>query len=229
MQTDQMSDRTRNIFEMAKRVKYLGTQNPQLATEKPVTVALFEAFGTGITRLEQAGMDKVSSSGAGKSETRNKAARSREMRADLRRIKRTALILEKRMPEFQNSFILPEGDMSYEQMLVTTEAFLRDKVPYESGFDDYGLDKNFFDNLRENADGFDENAEKQANAKNKGVGTTAETGEITKDIIEARKELKTVLENHFRRDADKLAEWLSASHIERREYSKENEPENPTA
>ena len=87
-----MSDRKRNILEAAERVGFYGQDNPNLATELPFTVELFAANQTNIERFHQAGIVLSEAESEGKSGTRSKAARAREITADLRLVAKTGRI-----------------------------------------------------------------------------------------------------------------------------------------
>lgn len=223
-----MNDRKREILNAADRIDFYGEANPQLATELAVTVELFAANKTNITRLHAAGITSDTSSAAGKSATRSKVARSRQVHSDLRRVARTAKLIEKKVAGFQNTFDMKGGILSYQELIDKANAFIANHVANKNDFAKYGLSDAFFTELGADVTELGEASEGQADAKRTGVGVTADSEAVLEDTLEVRGELKIAIENHYKNNSQKLAEWLTASHIKRRGES-EAKPEPPPA
>lgn len=220
-----MSDRKRNILEAAIRIGFYGEANPQLASEVPYTVELFLANQNNILRLNQAGIVSASAIGAGVSGTRSKVARAEEIEADIRLVAQTARLIDARFPDFQNTFILPRGSLTYDQIVQYAESFAADAPAHEAKFDQYALKKEFFTALTAKVAGFRLASQEQADGKREGVGATAEVEDALRATLDTRKELNRVIKNHYRNNPQNLAEWLTASHIRRKQDK--NEGENP--
>ena len=211
-----MSDRKRNVLDAAQRIDFYGEANPQLKTEVPYTVELFNVNKSCIDRLVQAGITSASAGGAGTSGTRSKAARFEEIVDDLRLVAKTARRMEKKDPNFVNTFILPRGNPTYDEAMERADSFLRDAPANRAGFTQYALTEQFFAELAADVAEFRDAWQQQADGKRTGVGATADTDAAIEAFLDNRKELDRVLKNRFRTDPVKLAEWLTASHIERR-------------
>ncbi len=216
-----MSDRKRNILEAAERIGYFGTANPQLATELPSTVEWFAANADNVERLHQAGITSASSGSAKTSGTRSKVARAKEIENDLRLVARTAKTVEMKNKDFKNTFTLSRGSLSYQEIIERADSFVADAPASKTYFDKYSLTTEFFTELGTDAAEFREAAHGQADAHRTAVGTTADTEAILEDTLDTRKHLDTALQNHYRDNPAKLAEWLTASHIERRQRKTE--------
>jgi len=221
-----MSDRKREILYALERIDYYDQANPQLKTELPFTVELFLANQNNISRLKAAGITSISAGGAGMSETRSKVARAAEIEADLRRVVTTANRLEKKVPGFQNTFKLPRGGLSYQQLIEHAESFIADAAAFQAEFALRGLTAQFFTELAAAVAEFKETAQQQADAKRTSVGTTADVEDILEDALDVRADLNTAIKNHYRNNPQKLAEWLTACHIERKKSGTPNPPEN---
>src|SRR5215213_6550918 len=143
-----MSDRVRRALEALERIDYFGMANPELATALPLTVELFAAIKTAITQLSAAGVSRESATSLGKNETLTKTAIFDEIYADLRVIAQTAEIMEKRIPNFENTFTLPRDMMSTAQLLDKAKAVYADSEAVESDFIAYGLSKQFRNDLQ---------------------------------------------------------------------------------
>ncbi len=223
-----MSDRKRNVLEAAERIDYFGKASPQLAAELPSTVELFAANANNVERLHQAGITSASSGSAKTSGTRSKVARANEIVADLRLVARTAKIIEKKNKNFTNTFTLPRSGLIYQEITERAASFIADAPAYKKDFDKYALTTEFFAELGTDVEEFREAAHGQADAHRTGVGATADTEAILADTLDTREELDRALRNHYRNNPAKLAEWLTASHIERKKKSAGTPPdENP--
>lgn len=224
-----MSDRKRNILDALTRMEYFNEANPQLKDELIYTVELFLENQSVISRLNAAGITLASAGSAGLNETRSKVARADEIEADLRLAAKTARRMEKKVEGFQNTFTLPRGGLTYQQLIDYTASFIADAAKYQAEFARRGLTEQFYTDLAADAAEFKETAHEQADAKRTTVGANADTEDILKAGLENRAELKNAIENHYRNNPQKLAEWLTASHIERRKSvgANNNPPNNP--
>lgn len=214
----------------AERIDYFAEANPNLATALPATVALFAANRNNVERLNQAGISSASSGGAGMSETRSKVARAREVVGDLRLIVQTAKIIEKNNRDFKNTFTLPRGGMSYREIVDYAASFIADAPEFQADFDKYALTTQFFADLKADVNALRDTSQGQADAKRATVGTTADVESNLQDTLDTREELNRALKNYYRDNPQKLAEWLTASHIERKRRPTEPAPptgENP--
>jgi len=221
-----MSDKKREILNSLEGIDYYGADNPQLATELPVTVELFAANKTNIADLHAAGVTSDAMSATGKSQTRSKVARARSAGSDLRRVARTAKLIEKKNPNFVNAFEISGGYLSYQELIDKARTFATERLKNEADFDRYGLNDEFFDDLRQDVAELGDAAEGQEDAKRGGVGATADIETTLENALDVRSELKVAIENHYRNNPVKLAEWLTASHILRRTKPKDKEPQS---
>lgn len=231
-----MSDRKRNILETCVRIGYFGEANPELKTEVPYTVELFLANQSNIERLNQAGITLVSAKGAGLSGTRSKEARIFDIIADVRMTAKTARIIEEKDSTFQNTFVIDSGRITYEEAINYAESFIRDAPANQARFDKYALRESFFTALQAKVAGFREAAQEQGDGKRESVGANAEQESAIKAALATRKELDRAMKNYFRNNAEKLAEWQTASHIRQPDEADKGEtpptenppPENPS-
>ena len=221
-----MSDKKREILNSLEGIDYYGEDNPQLATELPITVELFEENKANIDALHAAGVTSDTMKATGKSRTQSKIARGRQITSDLRRVARTAKTIGKKKPDFVNSFEMPIGSLSYQEMIDKAQTFATERVKYEADFDRYGLNDEFFADLAEDVAELGTASEGQEDAKRVAVGATADIETILEKSLDVRSELKVAIENHYRDNPVKLAEWLTASHILRKSKAKDKEPQS---
>lgn len=221
-----MSDRKREILYALERIDYYGQANAQLRIELPITIELFLANQTNISRLTAAGITSISAESAGMSETRSKVARASEIEADLRRIVNTGERMEEKNPGFQNTFKLPRGGLSYQELIEHAESFIADAAAYQAEFSLRGLTAQFFTDLATDVAEFKQITQQQADAKRTAVGSNAEIEAILKDALDVRADLNNAIKNHYRNNPQKLAEWMTACHIERKKKKDDAPPEN---
>jgi hypothetical protein len=226
-----MNDRVRRALDALQRIDSFGTANPDLATKLPVTVELFADVKAAITELGEAGMSRESSTSLGRSETLAKTAVYNEIYADLRIISQTADILERKIPNFPNTFTLPRDKMSTAQLLDKAKAVHADSDAVKAHFIAYGLPEKFREDLQADITALETAAEAQSDAKRTTVGANAAAEDALDAALEARRTLDRILRNHYRSDAQKLAEWLTASRIERAPQKPDDgdQPEPPPA
>lgn len=222
-----MSDRIRRALGALERIDYFGMANPDLAAALPLTVELFAAVKTAITQLNAAGISRESSTSLGKNETLNKTALFNEIYAALRVFAQTAEIMERRIPNFANTFTLPRETMNTAQLLDKAKAVYADSEVYKTDFTAYGLKPGVRTDLQEDIDALEATSQSQADAKRTSVGANAAANAALEEAMNARETLNRMMRNHYRDNPQKLAEWLTAWRIERAPQRTEEEPEPP--
>lgn len=144
---------------------------------------------------------------------------------------KTARLAEKKNRNFKNTFTLPRGGLNYREIVERADSFAADAPAFSADFDKYALTAQFFAELKTEADNLRETSHEQADAKRTSVGANADIEAILEDTLDVREELDRALKNYYRDTPQKLAEWLTASHIERKRKTAEPTPpdENPPA
>ncbi|KAK0039379.1 hypothetical protein Bpfe_031212 [Biomphalaria pfeifferi] len=221
-----MSDKSRNILDAAERVEFfLIWQTRNCEPNCLIRSNCLTANKNNIERLNQAGIVSASAEGAGKSGTRSKVAYAEDMENDIRMVAKTAKTIKTKFPDFQNTFILPRGDLSYDDITAHTESFIADAAAHNDKFSLYALNQQFFTELGAKLTGFRTSSQNQADGKRTKVGATAEQEAALKETLVTIKELDRALKNHYRNNPQKFAEWQTASRIRRRSESDAPEPE----
>lgn len=220
-----MSDRARNIFNTGSKMLFFGKANPDLATRLPLSAIEFSTLESLVGQLEATGVSRFSARSAGKSETRTKAAIYDSLEARARAIAGTALILKKKIPNFDNRFTLERNRLSYTDLIQRTKAMYADSETHEKAFTDYGLEETFREDLKKDYTALETGTQRQADAKTESVGGTALIDTICDQILDARDTLNRMMKNVYKNNPQKLAEWKSAAHIETRAPKDEEEPE----
>ena len=138
----------------------------------------------------------------------------------------TAKLMEDKIAGFMNTFVMPNGGLTYDQITEHANSFINDAAAYKNDFTKYALTEEFFSTLAANVAGFADASHGQADAKRTGVGATADVEATLEDLLDNRRNLDRAIKNHCRDNPQKLAEWLTASHIERKKPAAPKPPEN---
>lgn len=128
-------------------------------------------------------------------------------------IAKTARLIETKDPAFQNTFVIDDGSMTYEEAINYAVSFCRDAPANQERFDKYALRETFFTALTAKVADFREVAQDQADGKRTGGGANAEQESRAQSRTRYAQGIRPRNENHFRNDPQKLSEWQTASHI----------------
>jgi hypothetical protein len=161
--------------------------------------------------------------GSMKAGTATKADLYDELYEDLRAINRTAKAIAADEPGgLEEKFRMPRSP-SYAQVLTTARAFLTDAAPLSAKFLEYEMPADFLTDLAEDIAAFDEAEDDQGAGLTNRVGATRTVAQAITAGIAALRQLDPVMRNKYRNDPVRLAEWLSASHVERTPKNKKED------
>lgn len=194
---DGFGDANANAFENTKAVGYFA--------DLKLLVAEANEFGS----LRQ------SSGSAKESSTEHKGVLKRSIIADLREIARTAQLKDDEEPDFVNEFTMPPHNLNYQKTLEVAHSFIEKGSPIEADFKGYGLAEGTFAELTADTHALDQANRQQGAAGTTKVGANARLDEVLKGILDLRRKIDVIARNIFANDPSKLAEWLTASHVER--------------
>lgn len=220
-----MSDEVRSIAEAATRMDSFGDANAGVIAPLPIAVGMFAELKTIKQGLEQSGAARSSFGSAGKSETQSKVAVYNSIYRRLRRMSRTAVMIKKREPDFDNKYLLSRDKMPYQEGIERAKAFHKDGSTDKEKFLGFGLKNTFLDDLNTDITTFEGSGQGQIDAKMSSVGETANIDALVERFMEIHAPLNQIMKNLFADDPQLLAEWRTAAHIER----KKAKPKPPPA
>lgn len=221
-----MSDYLRNNVDSLYRVDSFGDAYNNDFKETDA-VEDFAAIKSGLTELEQQGVSRSSFTNAGKTQTARKSVMAVELEKKARRVAKTAGVIAKKYTDFENTFIIPRYNLTYEKLLELVRQFARDAAAHKVKFAARGLKAEFFDDLNEDIEDFEAALDAQTDNKRGAVGSSAEINRILKDLLEHKADIHETAQNIYDNDPQKFAEWMTAYHVERPAEKKKDEP--PTA
>lgn len=221
-----MTDEDLYEFDSAVRMSDFAAANNGIIKNNAKALSGFASLDASIAALETSGAARVSSSGLRTDGTADKAAAKSALLAYVRKIAKTAKTIKTEEPDFDNKFKLPRGGLSGEALLETAQAFATDLPPVADKFAEYAVTGTPVDKLNDFITAFEAARTQQNTGKGGGVAATAQTRATMKNLKKTRRTLKMVVTNILEDlgDAGLLAEWKSASRVERAAKKKTDEP-----
>lgn len=219
-----MHDLERRRYNMLVRVRdYITANLPDFAGNAVLTENL-NLLNSVIAELE-ASLAKQSS-GVTKLHTGNKSSARSELHSTLRLFNITAQSIAVDNPSIIETFRMPRGDND-RQLLAKARSFLTEANPIKGQFIAFGLAENQFDKLENDITIFETATTEQGKSLTNRVGATATIDNSIDNGLKAVKRINSVVQNRYADNPAKLAEWTSASHIEKTPKKKPEIP--PTA
>ena len=230
-----MSDRNNHLEQRAVRVQNFGIQNSGDFAAGGKAQTHFANIGV---LLKQLGIAK-----AGQKPMRvGMIALIGSLHLDLANISRTAQRIQKSQPDFANGYRLPDNtsDSATLKHADAVLSRLEDKPADDAATKDaksalraqfiaYELPADFITHLRADRDAIT-NADKSNLTENLGgVENTALVESLLGQINFEIAELDTIMHNKYTGQPEKIAAWVSASHVQRAARHKQEPPPTPPA
>jgi len=189
------------------------------------------AFAYFATLVPKAGTDagtQAAGKGAKKAGTTSRAAARLALHNELKTIADTAHGIALTTPGFDQQFRMPQSG-SDQALLANATAFVAAATPVTATFIAHELPADFITVTQGLIDQFKATGVDQAGGLAQQVGATAELKDDRHKGMLMLELLKTVVPNKYRNNPTVLAEWLTASHIERPSHHKKPAPAKPAA
>ena len=219
-----MNDQERNYYNSFVRMRDFGAANNDVIKNTATALTNFTAVSAGVDAIEASG--EVQSSGAIGQGVLQKDFVLADLRAIMRQINRTSRSLAVDDPPIAELFRMPHGN-NEQQTLAAARAFLNNALPVQQQFIDFGMSPDFIAGLQAAIADYEQSITQKNTAMDEGVGATANIGTIVKETLKAVRRLRGIVPNIFAGNAAKLAEWKSASHVEKTSKSKEKKDADP--
>lgn len=125
---------------------------------------------------------------------------------------------------FVNKFRAPRRNRSDLSWIGTGRAFAVELVAVKEKFTDYGYPDDFIAKLILETDEFEAVINAQDSSKRQRIDSNASIDSIIADALKALRTLKVIIPNIFSGNQGKLADWASASHVEKKTHRPTTEP-----
>lgn len=136
------------------------------------------------------------------------------LQEDLKAINRTARALALTTPGLEDMFRVPYN-VGAQAWLTAARSFAENAEPLKAEFIRRGHAPDFIEDLRADTEALQELIRTRAQKSGARVAATAAIDDVIGRGLNAVRELDAIVRNVFRDDPAALAEWTSASHIER--------------
>jgi hypothetical protein len=209
-----MKDTEVRRLEMFIRVRQFGATRQASFPKDTRGSEVLAQVNAVITELEGHATTQASGARAAKEGTALKAVARAALREDLEAISRTARAMALTMPGLADKFRLPRnaGDQA---LLTAARAFAQDAAPLKEEFTRRGLPAGFLSELNAGITAFEESINSRAQKTGTRIAATVAVDDAIERGMNAVRELDAIVRNVFRNDPAALAEWTSASHVER--------------
>ncbi len=212
-----MDDMERLILEMVLRVNNFGVENSAMIAANTIAAAKFAVIETFADQLIAMGELRTTAAQTKCSKTVQRKMYRGEVKTDLSLMAKTATAIKKVNPDFDNVFKVPHDNLNDATLLETARAFhTAASLPaVKKLFTGFALENDFLEDLAADTAGFEAAISEQDTANRARVGANADIDGMLPEVLQAVSVLKVVVPNMFRNDRAKLAEWTSASHVEK--------------
>jgi hypothetical protein len=211
-----MTERQERRLAALGRIVGFGKLHPEDFPAGSKAGTFLEQITAAETAAKNGGTGQSLHGGHRQAGTATKAEFFEEILDDMREISRTARALAMDMTGLDEKFRIPRGT-SHETVLAAARAFLEDATPLSEIFIEYQLPADFLEDLAADIAAFEAADEDQGEGLTEQVGATRSVAEAISIGATSARKLDPILRNLYRRNAERLAEWISASHVERPE------------
>lgn len=209
-----MTTLTARILEMLIRVRQFGLSHPAGFPAGSRGRELLDLVDEYIDTIEELLATYEQHARAAKEKTSVKQAAVAALRKLMTSISRTARSMARNTPGIENKFQMPGGE-TVQELLAAGRSFLTEAEPLKDEFIRRGLAPNFVDDLRGRIMLLDQTVDQQAQKSAARVAANASLTATARSARQTVRELDATVRNVFAADEATLAEWESASHIER--------------
>lgn len=179
-----------------------------------------------ITEMEGHASAQDSGKRAAKEKTTLKKVALKQLRRDLEAVSRTARAMALATPGLGDKFQLSRS-ASVQACLSAARSFAANVEPLKAEFIRRGLAASFLEDLNAHIAALEEAINSKAEKMGARVAATVAVSDAAAHGFKAVRELNAIVRNLFRDDPAALAEWESASHIERSPHHAAKPPVAP--
>lgn len=222
-----MDDLERVITECLQRIHNFGLENSVVIAANALAAAAFAAIGDYVAELDEKGALRTSAGVTKLTQTGFRRMKRTELKGYLIRISNIARDNQKNNPDFINKFRINHKNLNDILLLETARAFHADSLEVKNDFVAYGLPADFREHLQTLIDEFEEAIGEQDSANRARVGANATIDDIVENALTGRRTLTIIVPNLFADNPGKLADWATASHIEKLPKAKPANPPKP--
>lgn len=209
-----MNTKDIRLLEMLIRVHQFCVARADSFTANSRGGELLTLIAAVIAEMEGHASEQESSRRAAKERTAQKKVARKHLREHLETISRTARAMSRTAPGLADKFRMPTS-FAEQASLAAARSFAADAEPLKAEFIRRGLPSDFLETFNTRIDALEELINSHALKTGARVAATVAVSDAAERGHQAVRELDAVVRNIFRDDPAALAEWESASHVER--------------
>ena len=221
-----MTNLVARILEMLIRVRQFGLTHESSFPEGSRGRELFDLAGGFIDALEAQSATHEQHARGAKEKTTLKKSAVAELRELMASISRTARGMARNSPGLADKFRMPP-ERGVQELLTVARSFQTEATPFKDEFIRRGMPPAFIEMLRERIMLLEQTVDEQAQKASARISASVTATDTARSARGAVRELDDIVRNVYAEDAAALAEWESASHIERAPHRAEEEEASP--
>jgi hypothetical protein len=175
---------------------------------------LFTQLDEVISEIEGHAASQSSGKRASKEKTTLKSVALANLIEDLEAVSRTARVMALTIPGLDDKFRMPRN-VGEQAWLAAARSFAADAEPLKAEFVRRGLPESFLEDLKADTAELQESIQHKSQTSGARVAARAAIDDAVERGMKIVRELDAIVRNIFRNDPATLAEWVSASHVER--------------
>lgn len=209
-----MKSRDSDRYNAFIAANQFGKENAADFPANSIGGSLFAEIAECITLLNRHGANQSSAMSSSKQNYVSKDTAREDLREELTDISRMARSMAYEIEGLDDKFRFPVN-RNDRQLLTTARAFLADAAQYKTKFIDYGLPKDFLENLQSKIEDFEATLSTTSESRGMQVASTAEIGAIVRRGMIALRRLNPIVRQKYKNNTGKLAAWTTAKHVKR--------------
>lgn len=222
-----MNDLVRRILDMILKVRNFGTENAAAIAVNQIAVQNFAIINAFVDRITEKGTLKMSAIEMKIDESARRKMTRGELKKDVYEIADAGRTAKKLNRDFDNVFHITRDNLNDATLLETARSF-QTSASVKTVKDvllSVALPADFLEDLQADTDAFEAAISGQDAATRERIDAVASIEDALPQVLQAVSILKSIVPRVFRGDAGKLADWASASHVEKAA----KKPKTPTA
>ena len=209
-----MTDSENRRHQTFTRAHGFGTAHASDFAPNSLAAQLFATLAAIVSKLDGHAAIQVSSRGLAREGTTTRGQAREALREDLEAINRTARAMAADVPGLSDKFRLPP--MRNDQLLINAaRASAADAVPFEALFIAHEMPADFLADLNEDIAALEKSIGNQSSGVGNAVAARVGIETTVEDGVAVLRRLDAIVRNKFANNPVVLAEWATASHVER--------------
>ena len=204
-----MDDNEIRTHQMTVRVREFNAQHQADFSAAGASRQFFSDLINGITKVESLAAAEATGVGQARHGTRTRGETRAALRQILEAIRRIARVLG-----VERQFAPPAGKGD-DELMNAAESYKTNATPLKEQFIAHELPVDFLEQLDANIDDLRAAIVSQGNAVGDHVSARASLDDALDECVEIVRNLDAIMKNKYADNPGVLAEWISASHIER--------------